>query len=1025
MIRTLSTALFVLVTMVCAAQQYSFKVKPTGYTTGSSATDIVELANGNSLTMIRNGGDYAAVEIAPSGEVVQTMDFGGNSNNYMGGLAPMANGWFLQYGYTGYTKRGGFVMRDSAGTVKKDTFLRESSWSGALLYINEAVVDNNNNTYFVGHVYDIYSGGVSFYSWRIPVVGKLNSEQAMVWVKTFSSHTSSNKRKGNANSITFDADSNLLVLGAHSFSNSSSTARDYLAKFNPNGTTIWSRQRSSGSGSGTGSPYKVCTDSDGNIYTAKSVSGGVTIEKFRSGGTFVWSRKVDHATNSLSTTDMSVSADGDIYLCGTLNTSLATGVVMHLDSSGAMQTASSIELSASYGSYMTTIEVVNDNYVMYSASVNGAVHVFRADSTGFSSCEADTLSLNVDTLGSSWTSGVNLSGKSLTNYQMSFNNNSSISTNVDTSCYIAPPCDVVPSMSVSDTSLCPDEWVTLSNTSSGTGVNSVWFIDTALASNNNSFDTLLPSGSYDITLYIDGAYCDDTLTQTLVVNDVYEDSAIVELCVGDSFQTNGTFIYSDSIVVDTLSTTFGCDSVVTSFVSFLQSYTVLYDTICSNETLSFGGSMLTASGMYLDTVAGYLSCDSILELNLEVLSTSSFSFSDTICQGQSYSFGGSTFSMSGQYFDTLSNSIGCDSVVDVTLVVLATGASSMSQSICAGESFLFGGNSYSTAGQYYDTLVANNGCDSIVTLNLSVLPVPTYQYSESVCDGDSVLFGGAYVYASGNYVDTLTAANGCDSIVTLTLEVLNHSTTPLSATICEGDTMFFNGQQLTTAGVYDYITGSANGCDSIVTLTLSVQESVSGSSVEVICQGGSYLFNGQQLTQEGQYTGVFTSSAGCDSTHTLTIQFSDIEAKVGIYLDTLKSIFEAEVYEWIRCSDNSLTGIYSSYFVPGDQELYALVAYDENGCSDTSACFKAAPTGIANEHTSNIHFFPNPVKQSGVLFVNGLANGTRVSWFDTSGRLILSDVVRNEQINAPAVRGVYFVQAVSGIDTGYLRVFVE
>jgi hypothetical protein len=159
-------------------------------------------------------------------------------------------------------------------------------------------------------------------------------------------------------------------------------------------------------------------------------------------------------------------------------------------------------------------------------------------------------------------------------------------------------------------------------------------------------------------------------------------------------------------------------------------------------------------------------------MQLTVLPNFTGSAAVSICQGESYSFNGNSYSVAGTYVDTLTSANGCDSVVTLELTVLPGATGSETASICEGESFQFNGNSYSVAGTYVDTLTAANGCDSVVTLELTVLPGATGSETASICQGDSFQFNGNSYSVAGTYVDTLTSANGCDSILQLQLIVL-------------------------------------------------------------------------------------------------------------------------------------------------------------------------------------------------------------------------------------------------------------
>lgn len=168
----------------------------------------------------------------------------------------------------------------------------------------------------------------------------------------------------------------------------------------------------------------------------------------------------------------------------------------------------------------------------------------------------------------------------------------------------------------------------------------------------------------------------------------------------------------------------------------------------------------------------------------------------------------------------------------------------LNQDICQGGSLLFNGQYLTAAGTYYDTLTSVVGCDSIITLNLSVNQIVS-NISQTICQGGSFLFNGQNISTAGIYYDTLSTAAGCDSLIVLNLSV-NQLRGNINHSLCEGESVVFNGQTIYTAGVYLDTFVNAQGCDSIVTLYVSQKPSVSvttPTSVTDVCKGGSVNLN--------------------------------------------------------------------------------------------------------------------------------------------------------------------------------------
>ncbi|MFM7747367.1 MAG: hypothetical protein ACKO7X_05545, partial [Bacteroidota bacterium] len=343
-----------------------------------------------------------------------------------------------------------------------------------------------------------------------------------------------------------------------------------------------------------------------------------------------------------------------------------------------------------------------------------------------------------------------------------------------------------------------------------------------------------------------------------------------------SYSANTAGAYS--VVVTNSSEGNGCSatSAVVNVIVKPNSSTTINAEICQGQTYTFGTQSLSTSGTYNRTVPSANGCDSIITLNLNVKPTAASSITASICQGQTYTFGSQTLTSSGTYTRNLIAANGCDSVITLNLNVKPTAASSITASICQGQTYTFSSQTLTSSGTYTNTLTAANGCDSVVTLNLTVLPNSSSSMDASICDGQSYSFGSQTLTTSGTYTNTVTAANGCDSVVTLNLTVLPNSSSSMDASICDGQSYSFGSQTLTTGGTYTNTVTAANGCDSMVTLNLTVLPNSSSSMDASICDGQSYTFGSQTLTTGGTYTNTVTAANGCDSVITLTLQVNPI-----------------------------------------------------------------------------------------------------------------------------------------------------
>lgn len=103
--------------------------------------------------------------------------------------------------------------------------------------------------------------------------------------------------------------------------------------------------------------------------------------------------------------------------------------------------------------------------------------------------------------------------------------------------------------------------------------------------------------------------------------------------------------------------------------------------------------------------------------------------------------------------------------------------------------------------------------------------------------------------------------------------------------ICQGESYNFGGSALTSGGVYQETLTSQFGCDSIITLTLVVQQTLIGDTLYIEqLEGTSYLFHGQTYTETGFYQTLLPSMGGCDSIAHLSIFFTDVVNASSFYI---------------------------------------------------------------------------------------------------------------------------------------------
>ncbi len=170
--------------------------------------------------------------------------------------------------------------------------------------------------------------------------------------------------------------------------------------------------------------------------------------------------------------------------------------------------------------------------------------------------------------------------------------------------------------------------------------------------------------------------------------------------------------------------------------------------------------------------------------------------------------------------------------------------------LCPGESIFIGGTAIDTAGTTRLTLQTIAGCDSVVVVNINFFPPNITTIDTTLCAGESILVAGNTYDASGFYTDTLVSANGCDSIINLDLTVRDILSGSDTRTICAGDSLFIGTDTLTTAGSYLVVLQSVTGCDSLLALNLVAIETqaIIDPADPIDCNNPSVVLDGQNST---------------------------------------------------------------------------------------------------------------------------------------------------------------------------------
>lgn len=319
--------------------------------------------------------------------------------------------------------------------------------------------------------------------------------------------------------------------------------------------------------------------------------------------------------------------------------------------------------------------------------------------------------------------------------------------------------------------------------------------------------------------------CDSTVQLELEIRNTLRTSLNQAICIGESYRFGARRLTQTGIYFDTLnSRVTGCDSVIRLDLT-VQQYerNVVNNSICQGQSYSFDGKSLRNPGVYVDTLRSTGVCPVIFELRLKVNPVYQDTTYATICQGARYTFGLSQYTQSGLYTYRLKTALGCDSLKLLRLKVLPSYRDTMHTRICAGDTLRFGQLKLYQEGAHPIRFNTRDGCDSILVVNIKHYPLRRDTFPVSICAGDTFRLGRLKYHQTGMYPITLRDQNSCDS--TLFIQVVSHPRYrhSFSQMACEGRVIRFGKQVLSRTGSYTETFVSTKGCDSVVTLQLQIE----------------------------------------------------------------------------------------------------------------------------------------------------------------------------------------------------------
>lgn len=514
--------------------------------------------------------------------------------------------------------------------------------------------------------------------------------------------------------------------------------------------------------------------------------------------------------------------------------------------------------------------------------------------------------------------------------------------------------------------------------------------------------------------------CDSVRTLNLTINNSTQGSVYVTSC--DSYLSpSGIYNWNLSGTYhDTIPNLLGCDSMITIYLTINNTSSDTTTVIsCDNYVWPVNGQSYSSSGLYLADFTNQFGCDSVKVLDLSINQSNYISETVTECDTFIWAVNGQTYTSSGTFTEVFTNVLGCDSVKTLNLTIINSTQSSFSITSCDSYQSPSGLNNWNVSGIYHDTILNISGCDSLITIDLTIYNTSQSSVSATSCDSYQSPSGIYNWTISGTYHDTIPNILGCDSIITIDL-ALNYSETQNDTfTACDSYTWPVDGNTYTSGGLYTVDLINQFGCDSTRTLNLTLHQSNISNDTIIACNIYTWEATGNTYNTGGIYIANLYNQHGCDSTITLDLTINTADASVTESNGTLSSIVSSAAYQWLDCNNSYIpvVGESGQSFTPLASGDYAL-EITMNNCVDTSECVNVILVGISERTGKNsFTLMPNPAGNIAYVEITNpdfIKNSLLVVCKNSGEEIIEQPVTASKNLIDVSVLpdGVYFVKII-------------
>jgi hypothetical protein len=315
------------------------------------------------------------------------------------------------------------------------------------------------------------------------------------------------------------------------------------------------------------------------------------------------------------------------------------------------------------------------------------------------------------------------------------------------------------------------------------------------------------------------------------------DMAVSDFTTSNSLCNDSVYLFANvsneglsTIYSTILEVSFGSENLVVNFNDSIQSF--------HSDTIYLGSFEAILDSVYVITIniqnvnGG---SDSILLNNYFTTSYTHinqyYDHDIHLCEDDSILINNQYIHQNGYYFDTLTSSNNCDSIVLYQVIMHVDFLDTITIQTCKGDTILFDNVPVFQTGMYTQSNESMYSCDSIIVLNLTVnQTAPALFKSLSICEGDTSALVGLTPFDEDFYIDTIPYLTTCDSVFIYSINILPVNYNFDTLIICQGDSILINNQYENSAGTYYAYFPNQNGCNEVTETLLTIIDCENGIS---------------------------------------------------------------------------------------------------------------------------------------------------------------------------------------------------